>query len=372
MKILIPAYEPGEKMLDLVSRLQKRTQDEIVIVDDGSGKDFQGRFTSAEQMGCIVLHHSSNLGKGAALKTGLRYIEAHGEEEGVVCADCDGQHTVDDIMKIVEVTKTQGTHIVLGTREFVGKVPWRSQLGNTITRVIFSFATGCKINDTQTGLRGYPAKMFGWLSQIAGNRFEYELKVLLDAQRAGYPICEIPITTVYENNNKSSHFRPVIDSMRVYLPIIKFSGSSILSAALDFVLLLVLQGMTGNLLAAVVGARAASSMFNFICNKYFVFNKGSNKNAHSFFRYYALVVALLGCNYLILSSLVNLIGVPLVAAKLITESILFLASYWIQRKFVFNPLKAKPTLTTMKETAASVNIGTTLRAIMQLVLSRSL
>jgi len=358
-------------MLDLIQKLQKRTQDKIVIVDDGSGDSFQDKFTAAEQMGCAVLHNCSNLGKGAALKTGIQYIEDIGEEEGVVCADCDGQHTVDDILEVAAATKTRGTDIVLGTRQFAGKVPWRSRLGNTITRAIFAFATGCRISDTQTGLRGYPANMFGWLSQVAGNRFEYELNILLDAQRAGYPICQIPITTIYENNNKSSHFRPVIDSMRVYLPIIKFSGSSILSAAIDFILLLLLHRMTNNLLVSVVGARACSSMFNFICNKYLVFKSNGNKKAHSFFRYYALVFVLLGCNYLFLSRLVNVLGVPLIAAKLITETILFLASYWIQRKYIFSHRNFRSTFTNKKEVMTSGHMATTFRAIIQLVLSRS-
>lgn len=365
MKILIPAYEPGEKMLDLIQRLQKETQDEIVIVDDGSGDAFQDRFKAAEQIGCIVLHHNCNLGKGAALKTGIRYIEAQGEQDGVVCADCDGQHTVDDIMKVVEETKARGTHIVLGAREFAGKVPWRSRWGNTLTRIIFSFATGYKISDTQTGLRGYPAKMFGWLCQIAGNRFEYELNILLDAQRAGCPICEIPITTIYENNNKSTHFRPVVDSMRVYLPIIKFSGSSILSAAIDFVLLLLLQGMTNNLLVSVVGARACSSIFNFICNQYLVFKGDANKKVHSFLRYYALVITLLGCNYLFMTTFVNILSVPLVAAKLITETVLFSSSYWIQRKFVFSNRNAKAIPGKKPATSPFRHLMAALRSIIQ-------
>ena len=323
-------------MLDLIIQLKKRTQNGIVIIDDGSGIAFQDIFAAAEQMGCIVLHHSFNQGKGVALKTGIKYIAEHGENEGVVCADCDGQHAVEDIIKVAAVTRAKGTSIILGARQFVGGVPWRSRVGNTITRNIFSFATGCRITDTQTGLRGYPAKMFGWLSGVAGRRFEYELNILLDAQQAGYPIYEIPISTIYENNNQTSHFHPVLDSIRVYLPIIKFSASSILSASMDFALLLILQTTTNNLLLSVLGARACSSLLNYLCNKYFVFKKDTPKAIPSFLRYYGLVLALLACNYLFLSLFVNTIGVPLVLAKLMTEAILFLASYRMQRKYVFS------------------------------------
>lgn len=331
-------------MLNLISSLKMKTSDDIVVVDDGSGPDYEHVFSAAEQLGCIVLHHPLNLGKGAALKTGFNYIETHGEQEGVVCADCDGQHTVADIMNVAAVTKTWNTHIVLGTREFVGQVPWRSRLGNTITRSIFAFATGCRIDDTQTGLRGYPAWLLGWLGRVPGSRFEYELNILIDAGRDGYPICQLPIATVYDMNNRSSHFHPVIDSIRVYLPIIKFSGSSILSAVIDFIMVLLLQAKTGNLLFSVVGARACSSFFNYTCNKHFVFNRNSNKDTHSWLRYYSLVLAILGCNYLLLSALVNFLGIPLAAAKLITEMILFTASYWAQKKFVFNQFNIKNAL----------------------------
>ncbi|MEA4924504.1 MAG: bifunctional glycosyltransferase family 2/GtrA family protein [Syntrophomonadaceae bacterium] len=344
MKILIPAYEPGEKMLNLIAHLKMRTNDVVVVVDDGSGPDYDHIFYAAEQLGCVVLHHPFNLGKGAALKTGFRYIAAHGETEGVVCADCDGQHTVADILNVAAVTRTWDTHIVLGVREFVGKVPWRSRWGNTLTRSVFAWATGYSINDTQTGLRGYPAGMLGWLSGVPGNRFEYELNILIQAGRDGYPICQIPIATVYDDNNRSSHFHPIIDSVRVYLPIVKFSGSSIIAAVLDFIMLLFLQAKTGNLLASVVGARACSSLCNYMFNKYFVFNRKSNENRHSFFRYYTLVLAILGCNYLLLSVFANLLGLPLAAAKVITEAVLFLASYWVQKRFIFSPLNIRTLL----------------------------
>ncbi len=183
--------------------------------------------------------------------------------------------------------------------------------------------------------------MFGWLLQVAGRRFEYELNILLDAKRVGCPVCEIPISTIYENGNRSSHFNPVTDSIRVYLPLLRFSGASILSAAIDFILLLVLQRATGNLLLSVVGARACSSLFNFLCNKYLVFKKGRNKTIPSLLRYYTLVAALLGCNYMLLSMFVHAFGIYLVPAKLMTEAILFLISYWMQRKFVFPQHRVK-------------------------------
>ena len=335
MKILIPAYEPGERMLILINQLIKSTTEQIIIVDDGSGDKYEHIFAAAEHLGCTVIHHQFNQGKGTALKTGIKYIAALGENEGVVCADCDGQHSVGDILKVAAVTKEKPTHIVLGARQFVGRVPWRSRVGNTLTRAIFAFATGSRIYDTQTGLRGYPARMFEWLLQVPGRRFEYELNILLEAQQNEYPVYEIPIATIYDDNNKSSHFHPVFDSVRVYLPMLKFGGSSMASAVLDFLLLLVLQKASNNLLLAVVGARLGSSLFNYLCNRYIVFKADVTLHQPSLLRYYSLAAVILACNYLLMSLFVNTISVPLIPAKLLTETMLFAVSYWVQKKYVF-------------------------------------
>ncbi len=335
MKILIPAYEPDERMLCLIRQLKEQTGEQIVIVDDGSGNKYQPIFNEAEGLDCTVLHHHSNQGKGSALKTGINYLVAIGEPEGVVCADCDGQHSVADILKVARATREKANFIVLGSRQFAGKVPWRSRMGNTLTRAVFAFATGSGIYDTQTGLRGYPAWMFDWLLKVPGCRFEYELNILLEAQQQGYSIYEIPISTIYENNNKSSHFHPVFDSIRVYLPILKFSASSLAAAALDFIWLLVLQKAFNNLLLSIVGARVCSSLFNYICNRYLVFKAGSEQNRHSILRYYSLAAVILGGNYLLMYLLVNTVSIPLIPAKILTEAILFTGSYWVQKKYVF-------------------------------------
>ncbi|MEN6390462.1 MAG: bifunctional glycosyltransferase family 2/GtrA family protein [Syntrophomonas sp.] len=344
MKILIPAYEPDKRMLYLIKELHEKTCDQIIIVDDGSGPAFQKIFTAAREMGCILLRQDANQGKGAALKTGLQYLLSKGELEGVVCADCDGQHSVSDIMKVAAVTREKPGHIILGSRQFVGEVPWRSRLGNTLTRSIFTLATGSRIYDTQTGLRGYSAGMFNWLLQVPGLRYEYELNILLEAQQDGYPVYEIPIATIYEDNNQSSHFHPLFDSIRVYLPLLKFSASSMAAAGIDFVMLLILQMAFGNLLVSVVGARLGSSLFNYLCNRYLVFKEGPRHSWSSLLRYYSLAVAILACNLSMMWLLVNALAVPLIPAKLLTEGTLFAISYWVQKKYVFLQPKTRQSI----------------------------
>ncbi|WP_058301085.1 bifunctional glycosyltransferase family 2/GtrA family protein [Gorillibacterium timonense] len=336
MTVLIPAYEPDDRLLSLIANLKATFRSKIVIVDDGSGEAYRPIFDLARQSGCVVLTHAVNLGKGRALKTGFRYLIDIGEREGVICADSDGQHLPADIKRIADALVDYRYEIVLGCRHFTGKVPFRSRFGNDATRWVYSLTTGRRIQDTQTGLRGFPATMLDWLCRIPGERFEYEMNMLLQAQREGYSLYEVPIDTIYLEDNKSSHFRPIADSAKVYAPILKFCSSSVLAALLDFVLVLLLQLLSGSLLLSVVGARACSSLFNYAMNRRFVFgDKQREAVSSSAPKYFALVLLILGFNYGLMFLFHERIGVPLVAAKLLTEGILFAFSYWSQRTFVF-------------------------------------
>lgn len=336
MTILIPAYEPNKRLVQLIYDLKEICEYDIVIVDDGSGDGFKYIFDTAAALGCTVLTHDKNKGKGAALKTGFNYIKENIKTEGIVTADCDGQHLPKDIVMIAETIGEQRDSIVLGTRRFVGKVPFRSRFGNSVTRTIFSFASGAKVYDTQTGLRGFSPNMLDWLCEINGDRFEYEMNMLLEAVPAGYSFKEMGIETVYLEQNKSSHFHPLKDSLRVYLPILKFSMSSILSGVLDFVLLGIIQMFTSNLFLAVVGARVCSAIFNYTMNKVFVFSKFKDASIkRSLPRYFILASFIMLANYGVIGVYYSIIGLSLFLAKILTEVTIFFFSYWSQRKFVF-------------------------------------
>jgi putative flippase GtrA len=337
MTILIPSYEPDVRLLNLVMQLQTFKLGPIVIVDDGSGGEYRGIFETAEAYGCTVLTHEVNQGKGRALKTGFQYIREHGPQGGVVCADSDGQHLPHDIRSIFETLLAQTSPgIVLGSRRFTGKVPARSRFGNRVTRTVFSLTTGSKVYDTQTGLRGFPYAMLDWLCQIPGERFEYEMNMLLTAHKEGYEITEEFIDTVYLEHNESSHFRPLADSFRIYMPILKFSTSSVLSALIDFGLLFIMQYFTHHLFLSVVTARLCSSMFNYTMNRKYVFSAGrGSKIGQSLPKYFSLVVLVLLLNYGLLYLYYEQLIIPLMAAKILTEISIFVFSYWAQRRFVF-------------------------------------
>ncbi|MFT3852141.1 MAG: bifunctional glycosyltransferase family 2/GtrA family protein [Ilumatobacteraceae bacterium] len=333
--LLIPCYEPDARLLDLIEAIrQDRPDRPIVVVDDGSGPAYQHLFDGARRRGCDVLHDDVNHGKGHALKLGFDHVRLLYPGCDVVCADCDGQHTPADVTRVADALADGLAPIVLGARQFVGDVPAKSRFGNTLTRIVFGRVTGTHLQDTQTGLRGYRGELLPWLLEIGGERFEYELDVLLAAQRDGVGIAEVPIATVYLDGNESSHFRPIADSVRVYLPFLKFSLASLFAFAVDAALLVLCFRLTGNLLAAVITSRVASASANFAINGRMVFDRHPDAPPGAGRRYALLAVALLGASYVGLR-LLTWIGLPLLAAKVLTDLTLFVTSYNVQRRFVF-------------------------------------
>lgn len=226
--LLAPVYEPGPHLADLLTRLRDAAPDlTVVVVDDGSGIRWAPVRETARHLGAVVLEHPTNRGKGVALKTGFAHVAEAYPGADVVCADADGQHAIPDILAVAERVRVSG-RMVLGVREFTGAVPLRSRVGNTATRLLFRAATGRNVRDTQTGLRGYPATLLDWLRAVPGERFEYEMNVLLEAARAGQRIDEVVIATTYLAGNASSHFGGLTDSARVYAPLLRFAAAAML------------------------------------------------------------------------------------------------------------------------------------------------
>jgi glycosyltransferase involved in cell wall biosynthesis len=231
MVVLLPVYQPGHHLPTLLTDLREAAPEcHVVIVDDGSSADAAEVLRQAENLGGTVLRHPRNRGKGSALKTGFRYAGEHHPGADVVCADADGQHSVADIVRVADHVAATG-HTVLGVRRFAENVPLRSKVGNTVTQALFRAATGRGVQDTQTGLRAYPGSLLGWLQSVPGERFEYEMNVLLEAARAGHRIEEVVITTTYLDENASSHFSALSDSARIYWPLLRYAAAALLTPA---------------------------------------------------------------------------------------------------------------------------------------------
>ncbi|MEU4236127.1 glycosyltransferase family 2 protein [Actinoplanes sp. NPDC026619] len=211
MLVLLPVYRPGPEFLRLLRDL-RGDGTTVVVVDDGSGPSFDPVLASAESLGAKVLHCFVNRGKGAALKTGFRHCAEQHPDEDVVTADGDGQHTAADV-RAVAALSGRG-HLVLGVRRF-DRMPLRSRVGNVLIQRLFRAVTGQSVSDTQTGLRAYPASLLKDLGDVPGERFEYEMNVLLAVAGAGCRIDEVPIPATYLDGNAASHFGGVTDSVRV-------------------------------------------------------------------------------------------------------------------------------------------------------------
>jgi len=307
----------------------------VLVVDDGSGPRWNALFAAVRAAGAEVVRLPENRGKGEALKTGLRWLLEHRPGEGVVTADSDGQHTVEDIARVAREARERPGTLVLGARALGGRgVPWRSRVGNAISRGLFRLSAGFPVSDTQTGLRGASAGLLPWLVSVPGRRFEYEQQALLRAASAGVGVAEVPIETVYLDGNSGTHFRPVRDSIRVLLPVLLFGASSFLGFLVDTIALLALDALTGSLVASIVGARVLSASVNFAVNRRFVFRRRGRGLIGQAVRYALLAGLLLASNIVWMQALTSF-GVPLLLAKALTELVLFVTSYQAQRAFVF-------------------------------------
>lgn len=336
---LVPSYQPSRILVQLASELEAEGFKSI-IVDDGSGEEYSKIFKEAEQY-ATVISHGENRGKGCALKTGLEYIHRRfAGKYTVVTLDSDGQHRVEDAVNIGEEAEKNPGFLVLGSRGFCGDVPLRSRFGNTVTRLVYKLSTGTAVQDTQTGLRAFDSKIMPFMLSVEGERYEYEMNVLLACSRNDIPIKEVEIETIYIDHNSASHFDTVKDSIRIYREIVKFAASSFTSFLVDYGMYSVLVVASAGLGTAVsvplsnIAARVISSGVNFTLNRHLVF-KSKERVGKSAFQYFSLVAFILLANTLLLSFLVDGLGADKFFAKILTEITFFTTSWIVQKHWIF-------------------------------------
>lgn len=334
MVVVIPAYQPDQKLTGVVRDLLAKTDYSIVVVNDGSRESCLPVFEELKALERVtVLTHEVNRGKGAALKTAFKYVyENMPGEEGVVTADADGQHLPADIVRVVEAFRQNPKALVLGGRRFTGNVPFRSRAGNAITRFVFRISTGVAVYDTQTGLRAFAVSRVPEMLTLQGDRYEYEISQLLYCTKKDIPIEEVTIETVYIEDNASTHFNAFRDGWRIYKIILAFVSSSIISFLFEFVLTLVLDNFIKSLTALTLTARVLSSILNYELNKRVAFESDAR---HSFGKYVLTAAGI----YLLYLGLMfvfqKVLGLPLWLSIIISQCISYPLSFVIQRKFVF-------------------------------------
>ena len=333
---LIPSYEPDGALLQVVSELLAHPFI-VVVVNDGSNSSFDEIF---KQLPSEVhyLSYKENHGKGYALKYGFKYIRDYLKlDTTVVTMDSDGQHKVEDAIRICDACEQVGG-LVLGSRYFGKGTPFKSRFGNFMARTSFLISTRHKIYDTQTGLRAFNTSLLDMLIHVKGNRYEYEMNVLLEAIRQEVPINEEKIETIYLDNNSGTHYNPFKDTWRIFKEVIKFSASSLIGFLVDYsvftLLTLIKPGWEHWVLLCVILARVVSATVNFTINYNLVFKKRETLWL-AFIKYAGLAVFILGCNLLLMWLLYEQAGMNEYLAKIIVEVTLFITSWLVQRLFVF-------------------------------------
>ena len=333
--VLIPAWKPGGALISL-ARILVDNLIPVVIVDDGSGPEYQTVFAKvASFTGVAVLRHAVNLGKGAALKTGINFILAGAPDTpGIVTADADGQHHPEDILQMAaRVRETPGA-LIMGVRSFGSATPLRSRFGNQITKSVMRVLVGKRLSDTQTGLRAIPNALLPRLLKIPASGYEFELEMLLAAKHLGTHVVEQPVRTIYEAGNPTSHFQPLRDSMRIYLVLLRFSLISVFSAALDNSLFYLGFALSGNLFGTQVAARAISILFNYAAVRKAAFHSDAPHET-VLPQYLTLAAANLILSWCGIRLITAAFPVGVFAAKLAAETLLFAANFAIQRDVVF-------------------------------------
>ncbi|MGO1355863.1 bifunctional glycosyltransferase family 2/GtrA family protein [Alkalibacterium gilvum] len=348
--IVIPVLNPNDAFLPYVRKLIDEQYASIIIVNDGSAAEKAPLFETLKKLPEVtVLTHSVNMGKGRALKSGFNYILTDpnaSDYSGVITVDGDGQHTIEDVLKLsCKMEEEAANALVLGVRSFnEDNVPWTSRLGNTITKHLFKLLYGKGLVDTQTGLRGIPISLLSTFVAIEGERYSYETNMLVVAVKEDITFQEVPIETVYIEDNVESHFNALKDSVDIYALLFKnffkfmsvsFSSFLIDLAFFQFFLFLFSFLITrSQIIVATILARVVSSVFNFVLNRRWVFESDKNLK-QTLISYYGLALVVALVSGISVYWLFQLTSIKELILKIVIDALLFIMSYRIQKSLVF-------------------------------------
>lgn len=345
--VIIPVLNPEPCLEEIVERLWDLGH-QTILVNDGSDESCLPFFRRMEDQ-CIVLHHRENRGKGAAIRTALNYIKEEFWGYDVIgVMDADGQHLPEDMEKVLLRAGTHPGTLVLGSRIMDSHSPWKSRAGNYLARKLFRLAVGGEIYDTQTGLRAFSGDLLDVMANVGGDRYEYETNVLITCVQQQIPVLEVPVKTIYhDKDNSCSHFRGIRDSLRIFGQMLKFTMASFSSFLLDYGLFalftLLLPATAWGVAAANVGARVISAAYNYTVNCRLVFHR--RQTARTALDYLALAAVILVLNSVLLQGFLQVFHIPVYPAKILTEAVLFLVSWMVQKRVIFAARAGRKELT---------------------------
>jgi glycosyltransferase involved in cell wall biosynthesis len=215
LAVLIPCFNAGNRVRPVVEGALGWTP-HVLVVDDGSTDD---GIESLADLESLILTQPSNQGKGFALLAGFQKILKRWPDTRAICVvDADGQHDPQELPGLFRAFADEDADLVIGARVFdQAHVPWRSRLGNKLTIGLTSLLMGRRIPDTQSGYRLH-SRQFAEdiIATVAGGRYDMEMEILVKAVKEKFRIISVPIATLYEEGNRSSHFHKVRDSFQIY------------------------------------------------------------------------------------------------------------------------------------------------------------
>jgi len=218
--IAIPAFDASLSVGQVASAALSYSN-RVLVVDDGSS-DNTGEV--AKIAGAEVVSHAQNLGKGAALRLAFSILITEGFES-IVTLDADGQHLPEDIPAIVAECH-RGADLVLGSRDHLfDEMAAIRRASNSISSRLISIAAGTNLVDVQTGFRAYSSKLLK-VTGFPEHRFDAESAVVVRAVRAGFKIAAVPIRLGYSDGRSTSHYRPLVDSLRIAVAVIRARADS--------------------------------------------------------------------------------------------------------------------------------------------------
>lgn len=219
LAVVVPAYNAGTLVKGVIESLEPYVH-RIWLVDDGST---DGCTKGLGSKVTRILSLPENHGKGYALLKGYAEAIQDAQVSCVAVLDADGQHDVRDLGRLFSVFEENQADFLIGARDFtVGFVPFRSRIGNNVTRVVSRFILGTSLTDTQSGYRLVSRKYLeSVLGAISGGRYETEMEMLALAVRGDFVVVSEPIRTIYEEGNKSSHFHVLRDSVLIYRKLLR-------------------------------------------------------------------------------------------------------------------------------------------------------
>ncbi|MDR3118558.1 MAG: glycosyltransferase family 2 protein [Mediterranea sp.] len=213
--IIIPTYNNGRTIMQVLRKVLSFTK-QVIVVDDGSTDDTRKLLQEA-RLPITLIQYENNRGKGHALKTGFLKALEQGFTYAVTI-DSDGQHFPEDIPLFIEAIRKHPNALIVGSRNLESKnMPGGNTFANKFSNFWFYIQTGQPLADTQSGFRIYPLKLLTGLKAIT-NRYEAELELLVLSAWHGVELYSIPVRVYYPpEEERVSHFRPVIDFLRISL-----------------------------------------------------------------------------------------------------------------------------------------------------------